>query len=99
MKSHENYPDRLLMPNTHRTRRINPRLGTYFGIFVSAFLSMVLMAVIGEQMGASDAALRWIMLLVPLCFYAAIGIAGQTQDPADFFAAGRRVPAFFTGLG
>ena len=87
------------MPNTHRTRRINPRLGTYFGIFVSAFLSLMLMATIGEQMGASDSALRWIMLLVPLGFYAAIGLSGQTQDPADFFAAGRRVPAFFTGLG
>ncbi len=87
------------MSTTHRTRRINPRLGTYFGIFVSAFLSLLLIAVIGEQLGTPDVVLRWAMLLVPLACYVSIGIAGQTQEPAEFFAGGRRVPAFFTGLG
>ena len=87
------------MPTTHRTRRINPRLGTYFGIFVSAFLSLLLIAVIGEQLGTPDVVLRWTMLLVPLACYVSIGIAGQTQEPTEFFAGGRRVPAFFTGLG
>jgi cation/acetate symporter len=87
------------MPTTQRTRLVNPRLGTYFGIFVSAFLALLLLAVIAEQLGAPDTALRWTMLIVPIALYIAIGIAAQTQDPADFFAAGRRVPAFFSGLG
>lgn len=87
------------MPNSNRTRRINPRLGTYFGIFVSAFMAVVLMVLIGEQMGLPDWVLRWVMLLLPLAFYTAIGIGGLTHEPADFYAAGRRVPAFFTGLG
>ncbi len=87
------------MATTQRTRLVNPRLGTYFGIFVSAFLALLVLSVIAEQMGAPDAALRWAMLLVPLALYLAIGIAAQTQDPADYFCAGRRVPAFFTGLG
>ena len=87
------------MPTTKRTRLVNPRLGTYFGIFVSAFVCLLLLAVIAEELGAPDIALRWSMMLVPLALYVAIGIAALTQDVPDFFAAGRRVPAFFTGLG
>jgi cation/acetate symporter len=86
------------MSTTQRTRLVNPRLGTYFGIFVSAFIALLLMAAMAEQLGAPDVMLRWSMLLVPLALYVAIGVSAQTQDPADFFAAGRRVPAFFTGL-
>ncbi len=87
------------MPTTQRTRLVNPRLGTYFGIFVSAFVCLLLIAVIAEELGAPDIALRWTMMLVPLALYVTIGIAALTQDVPDFFAAGRRVPAFFTGLG
>ena len=87
------------MPTTKRTRLVNPRLGTYFGIFVSAFVCLLLLAVIAEELGAPDIALRWSMMLVPLALYVAIGVAALTQDVPDFFAAGRRVPAFFTGLG
>ena len=87
------------MPATHRTRLVNPRLGTYFGIFISAFLSMLMLAIVAEQLGAPDLGLRWAIFIVPIGLYAAIGTAAQTQEPADFFAAGRRVPAFFTGLG
>lgn len=83
----------------HRTRRINPRLGTYFGIYVSAFVALALLVAIAEQMSAPDALLRWSMLLGPLAFYVAIAVASHTNQPVDFFAAGRRVPAFFTGLG
>lgn len=86
------------MSTTQRNRLVNPRLGTYFGIFVSAFVSLLLISVIAEQLGVPDAALRWSMLLAPLSLYAAIGIAAHTQEVPDFFAAGRRVPAFFTGL-
>ncbi len=86
------------MSTTQRNRLVNPRLGTYFGIFVSAFVSLLLIAVIAEQLGVPDVALRWSMLLAPLGLYAAIGIAAHTQEVPDFFAAGRRVPAFFTGL-
>ena len=39
------------------------------------------------------------MLLGPLVLYAAIGLCVPTQEPLEFFAAGRRVPAGYTGLG
>ena len=43
------------MAATSRTRLVNPRLGTYFGIFAAAFVSLALMALMLEQLGVSDA--------------------------------------------
>lgn len=82
-----------------RTRLVNPRLGNYFGIFLAAFLALALLALIAEQLGLSLAVVRWATLLAPFALYGAIGIASWADEPLDFFAAGRRVPAFFTGLG
>lgn len=79
-------------------RMVNPQLGVYFAIFSSAILAMTLLALIGEQLATDEMLLRWGLLLFPLVAYAAIGIASRTIDPLDFFAAGRRVPAFYSGL-
>ena len=82
-----------------RSRLVNPRLGTYFGIFVSALSGLVLLLIIFEQLGTPDAALRWVMLIGPLLLYAAIAASVFTKDPIDFFVVGRRVPAGYTGFG
>lgn len=87
------------MSVTSRTRFVNPRLGTYFGIFTSLLAGLVLLLLIFEQLGTSDAMLRWAMLLGPLALYIAIGLSAPTREPIEFFAAGRRVPAGYTGLG
>jgi cation/acetate symporter len=87
------------MPLTSRTRFVNPRLGIYFGIFTSSLAGLVLLLIIFEQLGTSDTMLRWAMLVGPLGLYAAIGVSVFTRDPMEFFAAGRRVPAGYTGLG
>jgi cation/acetate symporter len=86
------------MSLTSRTRFVNPRLGTYFGIFTSSLVALVLLLMIFEQLGTSDALLRWAMLLGPIGLYAAIGVSVFTREPTEFFAAGRRVPAGYTGL-
>ena len=85
------------MSLTSRTRFVNPRLGTYFGIFASSLAGLVLLLLIFEQLGTSDSVLRWAMLLGPLALYAGIGLCVPTQEPLEFFAAGRRVPAGYTG--
>ena len=63
------------MPYTHRPGYVNPRLGTYFGIFMSAFAAIALMTLILEGLGVSDDTLRLTMLAGPIGLYAAIGIA------------------------
>jgi cation/acetate symporter len=86
------------MALTSRTRLVNPRLGTYFGIFTAAFSALVLMALMFEQLGATDATVRLTMFAGPLALYALIGWGSAAREVADYFACGRRVPAFFNGL-
>jgi cation/acetate symporter len=81
-----------------RTRLVNPRLGTYFSIFASLFVALFLLNLILEQLSVSDALLRSATLLLPFALYAVIGGATYTNDVQSFFAAGRRVPAGYTGL-
>src|SRR5882757_3554308 len=83
---------------TSRTRLVNPRLGTYFGIFTSAFAGLVLLATMFEQLGAADGLVRFAMFAGPVALYAVIGIAANGRELLDYFACGRRVPAFFNGL-
>ena len=87
------------MSVTSRARFVNPRLGTYFGIFVSSLTGLVILLLIFEELGTASGPLRWAMLLGPLALYVAIGLCAPTQEPLEFFAAGRRVPAGYTGLG
>jgi len=81
-----------------RTRLINPRLGTYFGIFTAAITALVVTAMMFEQLGASDAIVRFSMFAGPIGLYLVIGLGARAREVADYFACGRRVPAFFNGL-
>ncbi len=87
------------MITTSRARFVNPRLGAYFGIFVSLLTGLVLLLMIFEQLGTSAVLLRWGMLLGPLVLYCAIGVSVPSREALEFFASGRRVPAGYTGLG
>ncbi len=81
-----------------RGRMVNPRLGTYFGIFASLFAALFLLTLISEQLALSDRILRLALFAGPLILYAVIGGSVATQEPLGYFAAGRRVPAGYTGL-
>jgi cation/acetate symporter len=86
------------MVATSPARLVNPRLGTYFGIFGSAFAGLVLMALMLEQLGVADTAIRLLMFAGPVALYGVIGFLTPTREAGDYFACGRRVPAFFNGL-
>jgi len=81
-----------------RHRSVNPRLGTYFGIFASALVALVLLLLVLEQLGLSEIRLRQLMIGGPLLLYVAIGLAAFSNQPEDFMVCGRRVPEFFNGL-
>ena len=72
--------------------------GTYYGIFAAAFVALVLVALMIEQLGASDMAVRLVMFAGPLLLYGAIALGTRARESREYFASGRRVPAFFTGL-
>lgn len=80
------------------TRLVNPRLGTYYGIFAAAVTALFFMLLIFEQLGVPSRALRLGMLAGPLVLFTLIGALSWTTEPLEFFASGRRVPAVFNGL-
>ena len=79
-------------------RGVNPRLGTYYGIFLGAFTSLSLVALILEGLGVGPHRLSLALLAGLFLLLAIIGLGTRSSEPLDFFAAGRRVPAFFNGL-
>lgn len=87
------------MPLSPRTRMVNPKLGVYFGIFTSAFVSLAVLTLVLESLDMPPPATRGLMLFGPLLLVAGIGAASMTREPLEYFASGRRVPEFYSGLG
>ena len=58
---------------------------------------MILLA-IAEQMGLPRSWIGYIFLLATVGLYAGIGIMSRTSDAAEYYVAGRRVPALFNGM-
>jgi cation/acetate symporter len=81
-----------------RARMINPRLGTYFSIFAALYTALFLLVLIFEQLKFGENSLRMVFFAGPILIYAAIGLCVGTNDILGYFAAGRRVPAAYTGL-
>ncbi len=79
-------------------RPLNPRLGTHYAIFVSAFTSLLLVLALLEQLGAPKLWLSHAMIVIPLLLYVAIAILTRTLDLHEFFSASRRMPPVFGGL-
>lgn len=86
------------MSFSSRARQVNPRLGTYFSIFASLIAAFFLLSLISEQLLVPAGLLRSVLFAGPLLLYGVIGMSAGTQDGLGFFAAGRRVPAGYTGL-
>ncbi|MBX2804355.1 MAG: VC_2705 family sodium/solute symporter [Hyphomicrobiales bacterium] len=76
----------------------NPRLGTGFGIFTSTFASLVVLLIILEQLGLARSLISQLIIVLPIVFYAAIGLYVRTTVVEDYFIAGQRVPPLYNGL-
>lgn len=86
------------MTLNYSTPVVNPRLGSSFAIFASAYICLVIMLVILEQLGLSAATIDQLIIVLPACFYAAIGFLTRTINLEDFFVSGQRVPPFYNAL-
>jgi cation/acetate symporter len=79
-------------------RPLNPRLGTHYAIFASAFLALLLVLALLEQLGARKLWLSHTMIVVPLVLYLIVAALTRTLDLHEFFSASRRIPPVFGGL-
>jgi cation/acetate symporter len=80
-------------------RRFRGRLHRIYLAFALGFIVFVALLGVGEQ--TAGLSKRWIgfaFLLLTVLLYAGIGILSRTTDPAEYYVAGRRVPAFYNGM-
>ncbi len=66
--------------------------------YTGGFLVFVVVLAVLEQMGLSRQWIGFIFLLATIGLYAGIGIMSRTTDAAEYYVAGRRVPAVYNGM-
>jgi len=72
-----------------RLRNPNPHLGAYYGIVTSAFVSLVIMLAMFEQLGWRQPVLAETMIVGPLALYLLIAIGSPPGRPASSARHGR----------
>ncbi|MBI2312948.1 MAG: cation acetate symporter [Betaproteobacteria bacterium] len=73
-------------------------LKKYYSFYTGGFIGFVILLAILEQMGVPNKWLGYMFLFATIGLYAGIGIMSRTADVAEYYVAGRRVPAFFNGM-
>ena len=66
--------------------------------YTGGFITFVIVLAIAEQMGLPRAWIGYTFLFATVGLYAGIGIMARTSDAAEYYVAGRRVPAIFNGM-
>jgi cation/acetate symporter len=79
-------------------KAFNAQLKKVYGFYTGGFLLYVVILAILEQMGLSRAVMGYVFLISTILLYAGIGIMSRTNDAAEYYVAGRRVPAIFNGM-
>jgi cation/acetate symporter len=83
---------------TQTQAQFNQALKKYYSVYTGGFIAFVILLAIGEQLGMSNRAIGLSFLFATIGLYALIGIMSRTADVAEYYVAGRRVPAFFNGM-
>jgi len=74
------------------------QLNKVYGFYTGGFIAFVIVLAILEQMGLNRDWIGFIFLLATIALYAGIGIMSRTSDAAEYYVAGRRVPAIYNGM-
>jgi cation/acetate symporter len=83
---------------TRAQRAFTAQLKKVYGWYTGGFVLFVVALAILEQMGLPRATMGYIFLAATILLYAGIGIMSRTSDAAEYYVAGRRVPAMFNGM-
>jgi len=73
-------------------------LNKVYAWYTGGFIAFVIVLAIAEQMGLSRAMIGYVFLAATVMLYAGIGIMSRTNDAAEYYVAGRRVPAIYNGM-
>jgi cation/acetate symporter len=79
-------------------RAFKQQLNKVYGWYAGGFLAFVLVLAVFEQMGLTRQWIGFIFLFATVALYAGIGVMSRTSDAAEYYVAGRRVPAMYNGM-
>jgi len=74
------------------------QLNKVYKWYTGGFVVFVVALAVLEQLGLSREWIGFIFLLATIGLYAGIGIMSRTTDAAEYYVAGRRVPAVYNGM-
>ena len=74
------------------------QLNKVYGWYTGGFIAFIIVLAILEQMGLPRNYIGFTFLLATIALYAGIGITSRTSDAAEYYVAGRRVPAVYNGM-
>ena len=74
------------------------QLNKVYGFYTLGFLAFIIIVGIAEQMGMGRAMIGYVFLGATVLLYAGIGVMSRTNDAAEYYVAGRRVPAVYNGM-
>jgi cation/acetate symporter len=80
------------------TASFKSQLNKVYSWYAGGFVAFVIVVAILEQMGLPRNYIGFIFLLATVGLYAGIGIMSRTTDAAEYYVAGRRVPALYNGM-
>jgi len=83
---------------TQTQAQFTQSLKKYYGIYTGGFIGFVIVLAIAEQLGLPNRWIGYAFLFATIGLYALIGIISRTADVAEYYVAGRRVPAVFNGM-
>ena len=73
-------------------------LKKYYTFYTGGFVGFVVLLAIAEQLGMPNRWIGYCFLFATILLYAGIGVMSRTADVAEYYVAGRRVPALFNGM-
>jgi cation/acetate symporter len=73
-------------------------LGKIYAGYTGGFAAFVIILAILEQFGVPSRILGYAFVFLTIAVYAYIGIISRTQAVAEYYVAGRRVPAIYNGM-
>ncbi len=66
--------------------------------YTGGFIGFVIVLAALEQMGLPKNWIGYLFLAATVLLYAGIGVMSRTSDAAEYYVAGRRVPAIYNGM-
>ncbi len=74
------------------------QLRKYYALYTGGFVLFLIAIWAMEKAGLSRQWIGYLFLIATVALYAGIGIMSRTADVAEYYVAGRRVPALFNGM-